>query len=116
MIQPGKKTNSLVEIRDLVEKPSKSSAPSNLAIIGRYILEPKVFEDLGRLELGAKGEIQVTDAIALQIGSQPVNGFLFKGQRFDCGSKVGFLEANIAFALDRPELKEPVSKFIKKFC
>ncbi|MBH68345.1 MAG: UTP--glucose-1-phosphate uridylyltransferase [Rhodospirillaceae bacterium] len=116
VIKPGKKTNSLVEIRGLVEKPPKSKAPSNLAIIGRYILEPKVFDDLGRFELGAKGEIQVTDAIARQIGSRPVNGFLFKGQRFDCGSKVGFLEANIAFALDRPELKEPVLNFIKKFC
>ena len=115
IVKPGKKRDPMMEILDLVEKPTESQAPSNLAIIGRYILQPKIFEDLSSFELGAGGEIQLTDAIAKQIGIQPLNGFLFEGQRFDCGSKVGFLEANIAFALDRPELKEPVIDFLKSY-
>jgi UTP--glucose-1-phosphate uridylyltransferase len=98
IITPGEINDPLIEVLDLIEKPTVSQSPSNLAVIGRYILQPTVFEDLGRFELGAGGEIQLTDSIARQIGTEPLNGFKFKGQRFDCGSKVGFIEANVAYA------------------
>ena len=114
IIEAGEQNGSLVNIRGLVEKPEESKAPSNLAVIGRYILQPQIFENLSKFELGAGGEIQLTDAIAKQIGVEPLNGFLFKGKRFDCGSQVGFLEANIALALDRPDLKNPILDFVEK--
>ena len=105
----------LVEVRGLVEKPKAEDAPSNLAVIGRYILQPKVFEDLARMEKGAGGEIQLTDALARQLGLQPFNGYLFEGRRFDCGNKVGFLEANLAFALDRPDMRDDIAGFLKNY-
>lgn len=108
------KDDTLVKVKGLVEKPNISDAPSNLAIIGRYILQPQIFETLNSFELGAGGEIQLTDAIARQIGDEPLYGFRFKGQRFDCGNQVGFLEANISLALDRPELKTSILDFLKK--
>jgi UTP--glucose-1-phosphate uridylyltransferase len=114
IITPGEINDPLIEVLDLIEKPTVSQSPSNLAVIGRYILQPTIFEDLGRFELGAGGEIQLTDSIARQIGTEPLNGFKFKGQRFDCGSKVGFIEANVAYALNRIDLKDAVLKFIKK--
>jgi len=115
VVKPGDITDRLVEVRGLVEKPKPSEAPSNLAVIGRYILQPKVFEDLGRMEKGAGGEIQLTDALARQLGLQPFNGYLFEGRRFDCGNKVGFLEANIAFALDRPDMRDDVTAFLRAY-
>jgi UTP--glucose-1-phosphate uridylyltransferase len=115
VVKPGDITDRLVEVRGLVEKPKPSEAPSNLAVIGRYILQPKVFEDLGRMEKGAGGEIQLTDALARQLGLQPFNGYLFEGRRFDCGNKVGFLEANIAFALDRPDMRDDVTAFLRTY-
>ena len=115
IIEPEKgKDDILVKVKGLVEKPKISDAPSNLAIIGRYILQPQIFETLNNFELGAGGEIQLTDAIAKQIGDEPLHGFRFKGQRFDCGSQVGFLEANISLALDRPDLKISILNFLKK--
>ena len=108
------KDDILVKVKGLVEKPKISDAPSNLAIIGRYILQPQIFETLNNFELGAGGEIQLTDAIAKQIGDEPLHGFRFEGQRFDCGSQVGFLEANISLALDRPDLKISILNFLKK--
>ena len=114
IIEAGEQNGSLVNILGLVEKPEESKAPSNLAVIGRYILQPQIFENLSKFELGTGGEIQLTDAIAKQIGQEPLNGFLFKGKRFDCGSQVGFLEANIALALDRPDLKNPILDFVEK--
>ncbi|NQW10680.1 MAG: UTP--glucose-1-phosphate uridylyltransferase GalU [Alphaproteobacteria bacterium] len=115
VITPGDIDGRLVEVRGLVEKPKPEDAPSNFAVIGRYILQPNVFADLGRMEQGAGGEIQLTDALARQLGLQPFNGFRFEGRRFDCGSKVGFLEANIAFALDRDDLKDDVAAFLKTY-
>jgi len=115
VVKPGDITGRLVEIRGMVEKPKPEEAPSNLAVIGRYILQPKVFEDLGRMEKGAGGEIQLTDALARQLGLQPFNGYLFEGRRFDCGNKVGFLEANLAFALDRPDMRDDIAGFLKKY-
>ena len=88
----------------LVEKPAPRDAPSNLAVIGRYILLPDVFEHLSRHDRGAGGEIQLTDAMARMIGTHPFHGLRFEGRRFDCGDKLGYLEANVAFGLAREDL------------
>jgi UTP--glucose-1-phosphate uridylyltransferase len=105
----------LVGIKGLVEKPRAAAAPSTLAVIGRYILQPTVFDSLGRQERGAGGEIQLTDALADLIGGAPFHGLRFAGRRFDCGDKVGFLEANIAFALERadmgPQLRDILNSY-----
>ena len=95
----------LVRAKGVIEKPAPDAAPSTLAVIGRYVLEPEVFEHLGRIGRGTGNEIQLTDALARMIGGKtPFHGFRFEGRRFDCGDKVGFLEATIAYALARPEL------------
>jgi len=95
----------LVSVKGVVEKPDPAIAPSNLSIIGRYVLQPEVFEHLARIGRGAGNEIQLTDALAELIrGNKPFHGLRFEGTRFDCGDKVGFLRANIAFALARPDM------------
>ena len=107
-------SGSLVEVTGLVEKPAPEDAPSTLSIIGRYILQPEVFTALEAHETGQGGEIQLTDAMAKLIGKQPFHGLRYQGTRYDCGDKLGFLQANIAFALDRndsdgdlgPQLKD----------
>ena len=104
----------IVRIDDMIEKPKPDEAPSNLAIIGRYILTPKIFEYLGRKEKGAGGEIQLTDAMKSLLKEQPVYGYKFQGTRFDCGDKVGFQMANLAFALERPNMRDRLIKFIKE--
>ncbi len=106
-------TNSLTEIRGLVEKPDPADAPSNLAIIGRYILTPEIFNILESKEEGAGGEIQITDAMARLLKKQKIYGFNYKGTRFDCGTKVGFQMANIAFAMERPHMRERLMPFLK---
>ncbi len=104
---------SLLKINGMVEKPDAKDAPSNLAVIGRYILTPKVLNNLGKLKKGAGGEIQLTDAIAMEAKSgNDVFGLRFDGQRYDCGSKSGFLQATIAFALSRPELHDELMDFL----
>jgi UTP--glucose-1-phosphate uridylyltransferase len=105
----------LARARGLVEKPAPEVAPSTLSIIGRYILDPAVFEELSRREAGAGGEIQLTDAMARTIDRQPFHGFRFAGTRFDCGNKAGFLEANIAFALQREDLGEKVGRILRRY-
>ncbi len=95
----------VAEVRGLVEKPAPADAPSTLSIIGRYILQPEIFSVLENGERGAGGEIQLTDAIAALIGRQPVHGYRFEGVRFDCGDRQGWLSANVAFALQRPDLE-----------
>ena len=98
---------ALVTTRGMVEKPAPGTAPSNLAVIGRYILTPTVLQKLNRKQTGAGGEIQLTDAIeAARLGGEEVYGFRFKGQRFDCGSKAGYLQATVAFALARDDLRD----------
>ncbi len=104
----------IVKINDMVEKPKPDEAPSNLAIIGRYILTPKIFDILGKKEKGANNEIQLTDAMKSLLKEQPIYGYKFNGQRFDCGDKVGFQMANLAFALERPEMRDRLIKFIKE--
>ena len=98
----------VVKARGMVEKPDPKDAPSRLANIGRYILDTSVFDYLGKKIEGAGGEIQLTDAIDATAGTIPFHGVRFEGERFDCGDKVGFLAANIAFALKRPELADRV--------
>ena len=111
IISPGKIDGKLTEVVGLVEKP-KGKAPSNLMIPGRYILQPEIMQILDQQEPGAGGEIQLTDAMAKLIGTQPFHGFTFDGQRYDCGDKAGWLTANIALGLAREELKGPVQAFI----
>ena len=104
VIAPGAAEGKLTEVRGLVEKPSVDAAPSNLIISGRYILQPEVMHVLAAQEKGAGGEIQLTDAMAQMIGSQPFHAVTFDGARYDCGSKIGYLEANLAVALSRPDM------------
>jgi UTP--glucose-1-phosphate uridylyltransferase len=94
----------LGEIRRIVEKPRPQEAPSNLAVVGRYILTPRIFKLLERTQKGAGGEIQLTDAISAMIQEQTVLAYEFEGTRYDCGSKIGYLKANVEFALKHPEL------------
>jgi UTP--glucose-1-phosphate uridylyltransferase len=105
----------LARAKGLVEKPAPDQAPSNLCIIGRYILQPEVFEHLSKQEQGAGGEIQLTDALAKTIDSIPFHGLRFDGTRFDCGDKLGFMEANVAFALARDDLRSGMTKMLKKY-
>jgi UTP--glucose-1-phosphate uridylyltransferase len=114
ILDAGRDDGRLIDIKGLIEKPSINRAPSQLAVIGRYILHPRVFEHLDRQQRGTGGEIQITDAIAKQVGRIPVNGFRFSGRRFDCGDKVGFLEANLAFALSRPDMADAVRRVVQR--
>jgi UTP--glucose-1-phosphate uridylyltransferase len=112
ILDVGSDDGRLVEVRGLVEKPDPAEAPSTLSVIGRYILMPEVFEYLGRKEKGAGGEIQLTDAMAQLVGAQPFHGLRFEGTRFDCGDKLGFLQATVAFGLDRDDLREGLGKYL----
>ncbi|MBY6090581.1 UTP--glucose-1-phosphate uridylyltransferase GalU [Pseudooceanicola sp. 502str34] len=113
ILATGAESGQTVEVTGMVEKPKAEEAPSNLAVIGRYILTPKILENLESKETGAGGEIQLTDAIAKEITGEGVNGFRFQGQRFDCGSKAGFLQATVSFGLSRPELRDDLMGFIQ---
>ncbi len=110
----GQKDN-VYEINGMVEKPKPKDAPSNLSITGRYILQPEVFDYLSAFERGAGNEIQLTDSMARLIGNQPFHGITFKGQDYDCGTRLGFIEANIAYGLTDPEIAEDVRKILDKF-
>ena len=114
MIDPGAIDGRLTEIRGLVEKPTQGTAPSNLMLPGRYILQPEVMRALDSKETGAGGEIQLTDAMAKLIGRQPFHAYRFEGERYDCGSAVGFVIANLALALDRDDVGAQVREFISK--
>jgi UTP--glucose-1-phosphate uridylyltransferase len=107
---------SLLRMNGLVEKPKPEDAPSNLAVIGRYILPPSVMDYLSQMKPGAGGEIQLTDAIANEITEgRPTHGFRFRGRRFDCGSKPGYLQATVAFAMARPDLRDDFAAFLEGF-
>ena len=108
VIAPGVANGAVTEILGLVEKPKVEDAPSNLIVSGRYILQPEVMRILEGQEKGAGGEIQLTDAMAQMIGRQPFNAVTFNGHRYDCGSKVGYIEANLALALQRPDMAEQI--------
>lgn len=103
---------AIVQAKGMVEKPKAGTAPSNLAVIGRYILTPKVMTNLNKMKQGAGGEIQLTDAIAEEVASGRVYGYRFRGQRYDCGSKAGFLQATVAFGLARPDLRDEFAAYL----
>lgn len=104
---------AVVEAKGMVEKPAPGTEPSNLAVIGRYILHPNVLKSLDHQETGAGGEIQLTDAIDKEIGTERgVYGYRFNGQRFDCGSKAGFLQATVSFGLQRDELRDELREYL----
>ena len=112
IITPGEDSGNQIEVKGLVEKPAPGDAPSTLAVVGRYIIEPGVFSTLSEGKKGAGGEIQLTDALASRIGQAPFTGLKFSGQRFDCGSKLGFIKANMAFALQREELGAELKQWL----
>ena len=114
VISPGEADGALVEVKALVEKPAKGTAPSNLMIPGRYILQPEVMEVLETQAAGAGGEIQLTDAMAALIGRQPFHGCTFTGQRYDCGDKAGWVQANLALALAREDIGPAVRGFAEE--
>ena len=113
IITPGRVDGQLVEVTGLIEKPAAGTAPSNLMIPGRYILQPEVMQVLETQARGAGNEIQLTDAMAQMIGKQPFHAWAFDGQRFDCGDKAGFIMANIALALARDDIGPEVAAFLK---
>jgi UTP--glucose-1-phosphate uridylyltransferase len=115
ILKIGKDDGRLVEVTGLVEKPPPEDAPSNLSIIGRYVLLPEVIGHLARMERGAGNEVQLTDGMARMIGNSPFHGLRYEGRRFDCGDKVGFLEAQIAFALKRDDMAPAVRAFLKTY-
>jgi UTP--glucose-1-phosphate uridylyltransferase len=115
ILKIGRDDGRLVEVQGLVEKPKPEDAPSNLSIIGRYVLMPEVIGELSRMDRGAGGEVQLTDGMARLIGRQPFHGLRYEGRRFDCGDKAGFLEAQIAFALKHPELAPAVRTFLQRY-
>ncbi len=104
----------MAKVKGLVEKPAPEKAPSTLSIIGRYILQPEIFAELETNKAGAGGEIQLTDSMARLIGKQPFHGLRYEGTRYDCGDKIGFIEANVAFALAHPEMSARVREAIRK--
>ena len=111
IITPGARDGALTEVMGLVEKPARGTSPSNLAVIGRYILQPEVMRILETQEKGAGGEIQLTDAMARMIGSQAFHGLTFDGVRYDCGDKAGYVQANLAVALGRDDIGASVRAF-----
>jgi UTP--glucose-1-phosphate uridylyltransferase len=113
VISPGRIDGRLTEVTALVEKPAKGTAPSNLMIPGRYILQPEVMTVLNNPVKGAGGEIQLTDAMAQLIGRQPFHGYTFDGQRYDCGDKAGYIQANLALALAREDIGPAVREFAR---
>ena len=114
VIAPGKQDGALTEVLGLVEKPKRADAPSNLIISGRYILQPEVMRVLENQGIGAGGEVQLTDAMAQMIGQQPFHAITFAGKRYDCGSKTGFVEATLAIALEREDMRDEVRAMAKR--
>ena len=115
VLKTGRQDGRLVEVQGLVEKPAPAEAPSTLSIIGRYILQPEVFDLIADQKPGAGGEVQLTDALARMIGQMPFHGYRFEGKRFDCGDKTGFIEATIAYALRHPVIGESVAEILRDF-
>ncbi|MBV1901301.1 MAG: UTP--glucose-1-phosphate uridylyltransferase GalU [Kordiimonadaceae bacterium] len=113
VVTPGDQNGDLIEVTGLVEKPHPEDAPSNEAVVGRYILQPEVMDHLARKQVGAGGEIQLTDAMEKLIGTQPFHAYKFSGERFDCGSKIGWLMANLTLASDDPELAKQIKERVK---
>ncbi len=108
--------NRLYRIRNMVEKPKAADAPSNLAIIGRYILTPEIFTCIEKIEPGSGGEIQLTDALKYMLRNRPIYGLKFEGTRYDAGDRLGFLKATVEFALNRHDLGQPFREYLKSLC
>jgi len=106
----------LFRIRNMVEKPKAADAPSNLAIIGRYILTPEIFQCIESIEPGSGGELQLTDALKYMLRNRPIYGLKFEGKRYDAGDKLGFLKATVEFCLSRHDLGEPFREYLKSLC
>ena len=115
VLATGREEGRLVEVRGLVEKPKPEEAPSTLSVIGRYILQPQVFDLIADQAPGAGGEVQLTDALARMIGHGPFHGYRFEGRRFDCGDKAGFIEATIAYALKHEVIGGKVRDILREF-
>ena len=115
VIDPGRTDGRLTEVKGMIEKPQPEVAPSRLAVIGRYVLMPEVFAILDQQKPGAGGEIQLTDAMAALIGRQPFHGYRFEGQRFDCGDKLGYLEAIVAMASRRADLQPGFKEMLARY-
>jgi UTP--glucose-1-phosphate uridylyltransferase len=110
------KQGRLFRIRNMVEKPKPADAPSSLAIIGRYILTPEIFQCVESIQPGSGGELQLTDALKFMLRSRPIYGLKFEGTRYDAGDKLGFLKATVEFALNRHDLGEPFREYLKSLC
>lgn len=115
ILEIGDDDGRMVEAKGMVEKPAPENAPSRLALIGRYVLMPEVFHHLDKQETGAGGEIQLTDAMEKMLGSAPFHGLRFRGDRYDCGSRLGYLEAIVANAMARPELRSGMTSILKRY-
>lgn len=113
IVAPGESVGDVTEVRGFVEKPEHGTAPSRLAAIGRYVLQPEVMQVLDKGERGAGGEIQLTDALAQLIGRHPFHARTYRGARYDCGDKAGFVQANLALALQRDDIGEEVRTFAR---
>ena len=114
IVKTGSRRGDLMRVDQIVEKPKPSVAPSNLAVVGRYLLTPRLFTHLERIGKGAGGEIQLTDGIARLMDDEGVYAYKFEGKRFDCGSKIGYLQANVEYALKHPELAASFRAYLKK--
>jgi UTP--glucose-1-phosphate uridylyltransferase len=113
IVKTGTRTGELLQVDQIVEKPKPAVAPSNLAVVGRYLLNPRLFHHLERIGEGAGGEIQLTDGIARLMQEETVSAYRFEGKRFDCGSKLGYLQANVEYALNHAELAKPFKAYLK---
>ncbi|HZS54857.1 MAG TPA: UTP--glucose-1-phosphate uridylyltransferase GalU [Bryobacteraceae bacterium] len=116
MVSDNGRENRLYRIRNMVEKPKPADAPSNLAIIGRYILTPEIFHCIESIQPGSGGEIQLTDALKYMLRNRPIYGLKFEGKRYDAGDKLGFLKATVEFALERHDLGQPFREYLKTLC
>ena len=114
IITPGKQKDNLIEVRDLIEKPLPHQAPSDLAVVGRYIIDPSIFKELSLQKKGASNEIQLTDSLAAQIGNINFWALKFHGTRYDCGTKSGFIKANIAYSLKDKEIGPEITSWLTK--
>ncbi len=105
--------DDVYKVKDLIEKPSINAAPSNIAILGRYIISPQIFEMLEKTKPGKNGEVQLTDALKLLLGKEAIYAYKFKGKRYDVGDKLGFLQATVEFALKRDDIKDQFKAYLK---
>jgi UTP--glucose-1-phosphate uridylyltransferase len=115
IITPESQEGALIKVKGIVEKPKPEDAPSNLAVIGRYIIQPEVFAHLAKQEKGSGGEIQLTDALAALMKEQAFYGYRFKGERYDCGNHLGYIQANIVYGLSQKHLKDPLLQFMNSY-